>query len=56
VTNTVTEILAATETVVKEGEVAQNRAAVKGSVVLTLCLPYSCAWVVVCVAALMGML
>ena len=56
VTNTVTQIPAATATMVKEGEIAQNGAATRGSVVLTLYLPYSCAWVLVCVAALMGML
>ena len=52
---TVTEQPAATATVVKDGEVAQSGVR-KDSVTLSLCLPYAMAWMLVCVAAVMGLL
>ena len=53
---TVTEIPAATATGVKQGEVAQSGVGTKDSVVLKLCLPYSCVSFLVFMAALMGFL
>ena len=55
-TNTVTQLPAATKTVVKEGEVPRNGAAAKVSALMTFCLPYTYAWVLICVAVLMGMM
>lgn len=56
VTKTITEAPAATVTKVKEGEVATPNVAKKVSVFYTLSLPYMTAWILVCVAAIMGML
>lgn len=56
VTKTITEAPAATVTNFKEGEVATPNMAKKVSVFYTFCLPYMTAWILVCVAAIMGML
>jgi hypothetical protein len=53
---TVTEVPAATATMLKQGEVAQSGVGPKDSVVIKLCLPYSCVSSLVFVAALMGFL
>ena len=53
---TVTEIPAATATIIKQGEVAQSGVGAKDSVVIKLCLPYSCISFLVFVAAVMGFL
>ncbi|KAH7350962.1 hypothetical protein BKA65DRAFT_593811 [Rhexocercosporidium sp. MPI-PUGE-AT-0058] len=54
-TVTVTQRPAATQTLAKAGEVMQARGT-RGSVVMTLCVPYSTACLLVGVAALMGLL
>jgi hypothetical protein len=53
---TVTESPAATATIMKQGEVAQNGVGRRDSVVVKLCLPYSCISFLVFIAALMGFL
>ncbi|KAH6712986.1 hypothetical protein BKA61DRAFT_576582 [Leptodontidium sp. MPI-SDFR-AT-0119] len=54
-TITVTQQPAATQTLAKVGEVMQARGT-RGSIVMTLCVPYSTACLLVGVAALMGLL
>ena len=57
ITNTVTEVPAATYTVVKEGKIAQQKGTgSKGSVVSTLLVPYSSMWLLILVGIVMGML
>jgi hypothetical protein len=53
---TVTEVPAATATLVKQGEIAQSGVGPKESVRLKLCLPYSCTAILVFIAALVGFL
>lgn len=54
-TTTITERPAATATILKEGEVAPNTAKTS-QITMTLCLPYSVIWTLVCAAAVMGLL
>ena len=55
-TVTVTQSPASTATLTKEGEICQEGVAVKKSMVFTFRVPYVSASVLVCIAALMGML